>query len=148
MNWVMYRGFSLLRETSQRGRRQKSNLKRQTRISSYTLEKIHLLLFKLHLIRYVRYARSLIEASLDPLVTISPSGKITDVNCATEEVTGESRTKLIGSDFSSYFTEPEKAQEGYQQVFSKGSVTDYPLAIRHTSKRITDVLYPNLFCFL
>src|SRR5205814_1302154 len=26
------------------------------------------------------YARSLIEASLDPLVTISPEGKITDVN--------------------------------------------------------------------
>ena len=30
------------------------------------------------------YARSLIEASLDPLVTISPEGKITDVNKATE----------------------------------------------------------------
>lgn len=26
-----------------------------------------------------QYARSLIEASLDPLVTISPDGKITDV---------------------------------------------------------------------
>jgi hypothetical protein len=57
-------------------------------------------------------------------------------------VTGENREKLIGSDFSSYFTEPEKAQEGYQQVFSKGSVTDYPLAIRHISHKITDVLYP------
>ena len=30
-----------------------------------------------------QYARSLIEASLDPLVTISPEGKITDVNAAT-----------------------------------------------------------------
>ena len=30
------------------------------------------------------YARSLIEASLDPLVTIGPTGKITDVNAATE----------------------------------------------------------------
>ena len=34
------------------------------------------------------YARSLIEASLDPLVTISPEGKITDVNEATIKVTG------------------------------------------------------------
>ena len=34
------------------------------------------------------YNRSLIEASLDPLVTISPDGKITDVNAATEKVTG------------------------------------------------------------
>ena len=35
-----------------------------------------------------RYARSLIEASLDPLVTISLAGRITDVNHATEKATG------------------------------------------------------------
>jgi len=34
------------------------------------------------------YSRSLIEASLDPLVTISPEGKITDVNEASVKVTG------------------------------------------------------------
>ena len=39
-----------------------------------------------------QYARSLIEASLDPLVTISPEGKITDVNEATVKVTGLGRT--------------------------------------------------------
>ncbi|MFZ2632450.1 MAG: PAS domain-containing protein [Desulfosalsimonadaceae bacterium] len=88
-----------------------------------------------------QYARSLIEASLDPLVTISPEGKITDVNEATMKVTGISRDKLIGTDFSNYFVEPEKAREGYQQVFAKGSVTDYPLTIRHKDGRLTDVLY-------
>ena len=67
-----------------------------------------------------QYARSLIEACLDPLVTISPEGKITDVNEATIKVTGLPREKLIGTDFSDYFTEPEKAREGYQQVFSQG----------------------------
>jgi PAS domain S-box-containing protein len=87
------------------------------------------------------YARSLIEASVDPLVTISPEGKITDVNRATELVTGIPRQRLTGTDFSDYFTEPEKAREGYQQVFSQGFVKDYPLAIRHSSGRITDVLY-------
>ena len=35
-----------------------------------------------------RYARSLIEIGLDPLLTISPEGKITDVNEATVQVTG------------------------------------------------------------
>jgi len=55
------------------------------------------------------YARSLIEASLDPLVTISSDGKIMDVNQATEQVTGITRNRLIGSDFSDYFTEPVKA---------------------------------------
>ncbi|MGZ8982501.1 MAG: EAL domain-containing protein [Methylotenera sp.] len=87
------------------------------------------------------YSRSLIEASLDPLVTISPEGKITDVNTATENVTGVDRNNLIGSDFADYFTDSEKAREGYQQVFSQGFVTDYPLAIRHMSGKITDVLY-------
>jgi PAS domain S-box-containing protein len=87
------------------------------------------------------YTRSLIEASLDPLVTISPEGKITDVNKATESVTGVSRENLIGSDFSDYFTEPEKAREVYQQVFENGFVKDYPLAIRHGADGTTDVLY-------
>jgi PAS domain S-box-containing protein len=87
------------------------------------------------------YARNLIEASLDPFATISPDGIITDVNKATEEVTGVPREKLIGSDFSDYFTEPDKAREGYRQVFEKGIVRDYLLAIRHISGDITDVLY-------
>ncbi len=60
-----------------------------------------------------QYARSLIEASVDPLVTISPDGKITDVNEATIRVTGVLRERLIGTDFSNYFTEPQKAREGY-----------------------------------
>jgi PAS domain S-box-containing protein len=64
-----------------------------------------------------------------------------DVNRATELVTGVPREQLIGSDFSDYFTEPEKAKEGYKKVFSEGSVRDYPLAIRHSSGHITEVLY-------
>jgi PAS domain S-box-containing protein len=87
------------------------------------------------------YARNLIEASLDPLVTISAEGKITDVNIATEQVTGTSREELIGSDFSDYFTEPEKAKIGYKRVFSLGFVTDCPLAIKHKSGKVTEVLY-------
>jgi PAS domain S-box-containing protein len=88
-----------------------------------------------------RYTRNLIEASLDPLVTISAEGKIMDVNRATEQITGISRDQLIGTDFLDYFTEPEKAREGYQKVFREGLVKDYPLAIRHTSGRVIDVLY-------
>ena len=87
------------------------------------------------------YARNLIEASLDPLVTINREGKITDVNKATEDVTGCSREELVGSDFSDYFTEPEQARAGYQKVFTEGFVKDYPLSIRHKSGKTTDVLY-------
>jgi len=38
--------------------------------------------------RASQYARSLIEAALDPLVTINPGGKITDVNEASVRATG------------------------------------------------------------
>jgi PAS domain S-box-containing protein len=64
-----------------------------------------------------------------------------DVNRATERVTGASREQLIGSDFSTYFTDPEKARRGYEEVFAKGSVRDYLLVIRATNGRLTDVLY-------
>jgi PAS domain S-box-containing protein len=88
-----------------------------------------------------RYARNLIEASLDPLVTISAEGTITDVNQATEMATGLSREELIGNEFSDYFTDPAAAKAGYQRVFAYGYVKDYPLAIRHKSGSTRDVLY-------
>jgi len=87
------------------------------------------------------YARSLIEASRDPLVTINANGKITDVNEATSRVTGVARGDLVGTDFSDYFTEPDLAREGYLRVFAQGFVTDYPLTIRHTGGELTEVLY-------
>ncbi len=87
------------------------------------------------------YARSLIEASLDPLVTISKDGRITDVNEATVKITGVPRGELIGSDFSDYFTDPENARVGFRKVFEEGQVRDYPLTIRHRSGGLTDVLY-------
>ncbi len=89
----------------------------------------------------VAYNRSLIEANLDPQVTIETGGKITDVNTATEVVTGRSRAELIGTDFSDYFTEPDKARAGYKQVFREGSIHDYALHIRHKDGHITPVLY-------
>ena len=87
------------------------------------------------------YTRSLIEVSLDPLVTIGPDGKITDVNKATEEATGVTRENLIGTDFSAYFTDPAEANRGYRKVLSDGEVRDYALTIRHISGRTMDVLY-------
>jgi PAS domain S-box-containing protein len=87
-----------------------------------------------------QYTRSLIEASLDPLVTISAKGKITDMNEALANVTGLTREKLTGTDFLNYFTEPQKARQVYQEVFAVGSVTDSPLTIRHKNGKLTDVL--------
>jgi PAS domain S-box-containing protein len=87
------------------------------------------------------YTRSLIEASVDALVTINIVEKIADVNLAAEQITGINRKKLIGTDFANYVTEPDKAREGYRIVFSKGVVKDYPLTILHTSGRTVNVLF-------
>jgi PAS domain S-box-containing protein len=88
-----------------------------------------------------QYSLSLIEASLDPLITISAQGKITDMNEALANITGITREKLTGTDFLDYFTEPQKAREVYQEVFAKGSVADYPLTLRHKDGKLTDVLF-------
>lgn len=85
------------------------------------------------------YARSLIEASLDPLVTISTEGKIMDMNHAMEIITGKTRGQLIRTDFFEYFTEPEKARQVYEAVFAKGFVKNHPLVMR--DHKLTDVLF-------
>ena len=86
------------------------------------------------------YSRSLLEAALDPMMTISPEGKITDLNHATEEATGMARARLVGTDFADYFTGPEKARASYLQAFHQGQVSNYPLALRHVSGKVRDVL--------
>ncbi len=87
------------------------------------------------------YNRNLLEASLDPLVTINREGKITDANPAAEDVTGHIRNELIGTDFSQYFTDPAKAREAYLKAFAKGGVRNCELEIRHLSGLVTPVLY-------
>jgi nitrogen fixation negative regulator NifL len=87
------------------------------------------------------YNRSLLEANLDALVTITPDGKIGDVNTVSESITGYSRDMLIGTAFHSYFTNPEKARLGYERVFETGTVRDYELEIQHRDGYITPVIY-------
>lgn len=87
------------------------------------------------------YNRSLIEASPDPMLTIDLDGKITDANTATVKVTGVGLEGLIGTDFSDYFTEPDRARAGYEAAFREGLVRDYELEIRSTEGHVTPVLY-------
>jgi PAS domain S-box-containing protein len=88
-----------------------------------------------------RYNCDLIEGSVDPLYIIDPEGKIKDINKAVELVTGYSRDQLIGTDFSDYFTDPDKAKAGYEEVSREGFVKDYPLEILHKNRDTTPVLY-------
>lgn len=85
------------------------------------------------------YTRSLIEASQDPLITISPEGRITDMNEAFSTVTEIPRSALLGTFFYQYFTDPQQACKVYQEVFKNGFVTNYPLKIK--DGKLMDVLF-------
>jgi PAS domain S-box-containing protein len=76
------------------------------------------------------YSRSLIEASVDALVTVDPQGLITDVNDQMIKLIGENRQRLIGSPFASYFTDPERATAGVRKTFEDGVVQNYELVVR------------------
>jgi PAS domain S-box-containing protein len=89
----------------------------------------------------VKYNRGLIDANLDPLVIIGHDGKITDVNRATEKITGRTYDQLVGTDFANYFTEPDKARLGYQIALQKGSIRDYELEIKSNDKIEKPILY-------
>ncbi len=86
-----------------------------------------------------QYARSLIEASLDPFITINPKGKITDMNEALATITGKTRNELLNTDFANYFTDPEEARKVYEEVFTNGFVKNYPLTLK--DREYTDVLF-------
>ncbi len=87
------------------------------------------------------YSRSLIEASLDPLIAINTEGKIVDINQAKAAITGVEREKLIGTNFFDYFTEPQKAQLVYKEVFTNGTISNAPLTFRNVNGKLTDVLF-------
>ncbi len=85
------------------------------------------------------YARSLIEASLDPMIVINTEGIITDLNEALVNVTHKSREQLKGTPFDSYFTNPEKAREVYKNVLDHGFIINYPLTF--IDGVLTDILF-------
>ena len=75
------------------------------------------------------YNRGLIEASVDGLITVDPSGAITDINEQMARISGYPREELIGTPFADYFADPERASRGVRETFEKGVVTDYVLTL-------------------
>ncbi|MHB8519849.1 MAG: PAS domain S-box protein [Limisphaerales bacterium] len=75
------------------------------------------------------YNRGLIEASVDGLVTVDPSGLVSDVNEQMCRMAGYSRQELTGTPFADYFEDPDRATAGVNETFSKGVVTDYVLTL-------------------
>ena len=87
------------------------------------------------------YNRSLIEASLDPFVTLGPNRKIIDANSAAELATGYSRQEMIGTQYDSYFNDWNTAHQVFHQALNEGSVRDYELELKHRDGHSTPVLF-------
>jgi PAS domain S-box-containing protein len=87
------------------------------------------------------YTRSLIESSIDALMTTDPAGIIIDVNRQTEALTGCTRDELIGAPFKNYFTDPERAEAGIKLALREEKVTNYHLIARDRDGRTRMVSY-------
>src|ERR1035438_1838174 len=87
------------------------------------------------------YTRSLIESSIDALMTTDPAGIITDANRQMETLTGCTRDELIGAPFKNFFTDPERAEAGIKRVLSGSKVTDYELTALAREGKETVVSY-------
>lgn len=80
------------------------------------------------------YNRGLIEASVDGLITVDPSGTISDVNEQMCRMSGFKREELIGTPFADYFEDSERATAGVKETFEKGVVTEYVLTLARRSE--------------
>ncbi|MBI2859531.1 MAG: PAS domain S-box protein, partial [Chloroflexi bacterium] len=87
------------------------------------------------------YNRGLIEASVDGLITVDPSGTITDVNEQMCRMSAFPRDELIGSQFADYFIDADRATAGVRETLEKGVVKDYVLTLRTRDVRSIKVSF-------
>ena len=87
------------------------------------------------------YNRGLIEASVDGLLTVDETMRITDVNETMCQMVGRRRGQLIGSSFPTYFTERERAAKGVALTFNQRAVTNYVLTLQAADGQLVPVSF-------
>jgi PAS domain S-box-containing protein len=87
------------------------------------------------------YRQTLMDSMLDILMTTDPKGIITEVNRATERISGYNREELVGQPLPRFFTDPERAQAGIEKVLAEGGVSNYELTVITKDGRETPVSY-------
>ena len=87
------------------------------------------------------YTRSLIESSIDALMTTDPQGIISDVNQQMISLTGRSRDELIGAPCKNFFTDPTRADAAIKRVLTENKVSNYELVVSALDGTETVVSY-------
>ncbi|MES2811075.1 MAG: ATP-binding protein [Bacteroidota bacterium] len=81
------------------------------------------------------YARSLLEANLNPILIITKEGYITDMNSAFLTFVAKKASSVLGTSCYGYFTNTESVKTACNEIFEKGFISDYPLTITDHSKK-------------
>lgn len=96
---------------------------------------------QLHLDQLNRYNRSIIEANMDALMTVTKSGKLGDVNEEATAITGKSREELVGSNFADLFSDGEQALRAIKAVEEQHKVRDFELELKTCDGRSIPVAF-------
>jgi len=69
-----------------------------------------------------QYARSIIESSLDAIITVDNERRIVEFNRAAQEMFGYTREEVLGKHVSMLYADPQEAQMVHQNVFKDGKL--------------------------
>lgn len=90
------------------------------------------------------YHRTLLEASLDPLLAVDADGRITDATESALARFGVSRDRLRGAAFAELFDEPAHALEALERTRRDGRVTDPKLLLRPRAGGRLELAYAGI----
>jgi PAS domain S-box-containing protein len=88
----------------------------------------------------MQYARSMVAASLDPLIAISSEGKIIEYNQAFANMTGVSLDALKGTEFLNYFNKSKNARGFLKAINAREEVIDVALNLKDQANKTIKVL--------
>jgi diguanylate cyclase (GGDEF)-like protein/PAS domain S-box-containing protein len=86
------------------------------------------------------YVSTLVEHTTDIMLMMNPQGVIEDANPAAEEMTGLSRSELVGSSFGICFSEPAMADRLLRRAATDGQMHNLPLCLRQKNGAETEVV--------
>jgi len=96
--------------------------------------------------RMNEYRKAVIESHIDPLVTLSPDLRITDVNGATEELLGCGRDEIVNCHLREWLSGSEVTDGIFDSLACGGTVRDHRLKVLKSSgEEMTAYLYATAY---